>query len=139
MAGLIQPKGTEHAKDGSAQPAPELDGGISITPGAVPGLLNDLQRLYVSGLGLLATEILRDHALAPAGYTLNTKYARVDLEDDSFASAGSEHLHKGIDWSDTCRKNSTTARTQTARRLSQSCSPSAARGVPAAAACCTCS
>ena len=105
VAWLIQPKGTESAKEGSAQPVPELNDGFSITPGAVPGLLDDLLQLYVGGIGALATDILRDHGLAPAGYTLNAKYTRVDLEDGGFAFTGSDEFNpRGITWSDHLQK-----------------------------------
>jgi hypothetical protein len=100
VAGLTRPKGPKSGEGGSAEPAPGLDDGISITPGAVPGLLDNLMQLYAIGLGALATDILREHGLVPAGYTLNATYTRVDLED-SFASAGSNNFKpNSINWSD---------------------------------------
>ena len=127
VAGLIQPKGTEST---GASAEADLDSIISITPGAVPGLLDDIKRLYASSLGPLATDILREHTLEPLHYPLQRHgkdigydYTRVDLGDHGFVSAGSEQLIptfrlkengaygdrtveecEGIDWSDHLRQ-----------------------------------
>eukprot|EP01047_Picozoa_sp_COSAG01_P009058 COSAG01_NODE_367_length_18064_cov_23.990315_2_plen_1367_part_00 len=71
----------------------------SITLPQVPGMVDNLQRMYSSGLGSVATALLREHGVAEAGYAPKGSWfgdpercSRVELGSLGMAGAGSEEL-----------------------------------------------